>query len=97
MLFFYAMPCAVCVGWIICYFNVKEKAHLWLKCAFDMCIFKYIYLLRCMLRSLYSWRNQGSRRDLIKWMASPVLFISGPNSLLTFGNLLKLNTGSFTA
>jgi hypothetical protein len=26
-------------------------------------------------------------------MASPVLFISGPNSLFTPGNLSKLNTG----
>ena len=47
-----------------------------------------------MERSLYKVLKYGSRKSLIKRMASPVLFISGPNSLFTPGNFSKLNTGS---
>ena len=44
------------------------------------------YLLRYKLRSLYTFLKNGSRRLGMKRMASPVDFISGPNSLLTLGN-----------
>ena len=43
---------------------------------------------------MYNCLNQGSRKFLINLIASPVLFISGPNSLFTLGNLLKLKTGT---
>jgi len=31
----------------------------------------------------------------MKWIVSPVLFISGPKLLSTFGNLSKLKTGTY--
>src|SRR6476659_7838353 len=55
------------------------------------------YLLKYILLSLYNCLKYGSRRSLIKRIASPVDFISGPSSLLTPGNFSKLNTGSFIA
>src|SRR5688500_13710143 len=58
---------------------------------------EYPYLLRYMLRSLYNCLKYGSRKSLMNRIASPVLFISGPSSLLTPGNLLKENTGSLMA
>src|SRR5580658_184059 len=60
-------------------------------------LFRHIYLLRYILRSLYNCRKLGSRKSLMNRMASPVDFISGPSSLLTPGNLLKLKTGSLIA
>jgi hypothetical protein len=55
------------------------------------------YLLRYMLFFLYKSRKLGSYKSLINRMASPVDFISGPSSRLTFGNLSKEKTGSFIA
>src|ERR1700744_4172811 len=55
------------------------------------------YLERYILLSLYSFRKPGSRRSLMNRIASPVDFISGPSSIFTPGNLLKLNTGSLMA
>ena len=42
-------------------------------------------------------RNSGSFRSLMNKIASPVLFISGHNSLFTLGNLSKLKTGCLIA
>ena len=56
-----------------------------------------VYFERYILLSLYSCLKYGSFRSLIKRIASPVDFISGPSSLFTPGNLSKLNTGSLMA
>lgn len=44
------------------------------------------YLLKYMLLSAYTSLKNGSRRSLMKWIASPVFFISGPRLLSKFGN-----------
>src|SRR5690606_8462323 len=55
------------------------------------CAFKNIDFL------LYNSLKYGSCKSLMKRIASPVDFISGPNCLSTSGNFEKENTGSLMA
>ena len=60
-------------------------------------IFIVDYLLKYRFLSAYTFLKKGSFKSLINCIASPVDFISGPNSLFTLGNFSNEKTGILIA
>src|SRR5690606_13837579 len=74
-----------------------SKAGEWPWMSLLFGVFAVGYLLKYIDFLAYISLKNGSSRSLMKRMASPVDFISGPSCLSTSGNLSKEKIGSLMA